>query len=273
VVKVIQIQCTAPIPMADVKRKFTEEVEFVIDTVNSKFKGKTLLTYITNLEINARLNLTDKAVALDLVLAYMKATVCMFRPELEDIVIQMLLSLQGKENSCTLSNEELHAFADENRAIFETWMRRLNAVPLYAEYCLADREDKLEEVPDSDGEMDIVTRLDRHRADYVKSFPVDEDGSLVGINYANLIQHPLFVLYLMGVGPEHYTYNEKLFNERRIFTGKNLFYYFAHVNNPVFIVMLASRSEEDMAELQSIMQAEAEVTAALVKEYPDVSLT
>jgi hypothetical protein len=268
---VIQIKTTVPIPMETIKRKFTEEIEFIIDCANSKFKKKMLLTYLTNLELTCRLELTDKEETLELVVAYLNSPTCIDMPDLEDIVMNMLLALQGKPSQCALSSEELFKFADNNKEIFETWFRRLNAIPLYAEYCLADREDSLNTDPENEGE--VLTKLSRHRADRVKEFPLDTNEQLAGINYANLIRHPDFILYLEGVTPAQYTYNEKLFNERRIFSGKNLFWYFANVNNPIFVMMVASMSEETMADFNAFMTAIGEDTNSYIKELGNVSLT
>ena len=258
-----QIQTTVPIAIENLKRKFNEDVEFVIDCAASKFKGKMLITYLSNLDIKCRLQLTNKQEALDLVVAYLNSATVINLYDLENVVINILLARQGKPNFSALIGEELDKFCVDNEEIINTWMKRINALPLYAPYCMADREDTINE------DLEVETTLIRNNRDYVESFPLDENDSLVGINYVNLISHPQFVVLLEGVTEKDYTFNPALFNEY-LFGGKNLFHFFAVKENPIFVLLVASQSKELLGELSDQVQLLQEQTAASVKELKHV---
>jgi len=220
---------TTPIPLQDLVRKQKEDIQFVIDYKNSKFRNKSLLVYLTNLDIKCRLHLESIEDALPLVKDYLHLPQIATAPDLDDAVVQILLHMQGKPSLLSFDPTE---FIAENRDILDTWMKRIRNLPLFALYAT--------------GEFDEV----------VQALPADENISVAGLNYVNLIKHPFFALLVEDVRPEEYSYNEVLFN-KYIFAGKNLFYYFAVKENPLFIgSLIAMEGEEAMQQFLAAAAAD-----------------
>ena len=60
--------------MSLLKRKFTEDVEYVLDYSKSAYKNREFITYLSNLDTKCRLSLPDQKEALELAIAYMPST-------------------------------------------------------------------------------------------------------------------------------------------------------------------------------------------------------
>lgn len=221
----IQIETTAPIPVADLKRKFTENVEFIIDVDNSRLKGRALITYLANLNIDCRLRVVDAVIATDLLAHYLNSPTLVKIPDLEDLTVRLLL--QASKRSSTFS-DEMDAFIHEHKDIVDVWLKRLYSLPLYAMYCREEWKG------------------------YVETFPEDTNDSLAGINFVRLIEHELFPFLLEGVEEDQYTWNRIFFNEY-VFAGDNLFSYFKSKNNPYFIGLLAFVMPEEFKEHLIVM--------------------
>lgn len=242
-----QVFTSTPIPLDLLKRTFTEDFEFVIDYPKSKFKGKVLLTYLSNLGINCSLHLPDVDETLALVGDYLKTPTLVSIPELEEIVINILLFRKGDINDLNIDVDVVAKFIDENIESIERWERRINALPLFA------------------------LSLHPGLKETMIGYPVDEDLTFSGINYVNLIKHRYFPLLVGDVPVEKYTYNATLFNEV-VFGGKNLFHYFAIKENPLFLSLLALTEPETGKELALAMDTEIPLLQKLNGELADVSL-
>ncbi len=213
---VVVIQTVAPIPVADVRRKFKENVEFHLDYSAGKYKGRALINYLSSVDINVRLMLTDPEDALELVKAYLSHPGMAKIDDLIDIVMNLLLALTGKPNALTFDPVP---FAIANNDIISTWFRRIASLPLFAFYVNPEVSDE-----------------------YVDSFPVDNDDSLPGVNFVHLIDHPLFPMLIEGLPQSAWNKNPTFFSEH-IFAGKNLFYYFATPDNPLHMATIAVGKE------------------------------
>lgn len=237
-----KITCTAPIGMADLKRKFTEDVEFVIDYEQSKFKGKVLITYLSNLDITVRLKLSSDPVENQKLLAdYLRMPAIVNVSDLEELTMNVLLAFANKPYSLPFDPSE---FIVENQDILEVWSRRLHSLPLYAMYTVGTQYH-----------------------DFVHGFPEDKDDSVVGVNFVNLIKHPLFVVFMEGVEESSWTWNHTFFTDY-MFSGNNLFKYFAIPENPLFITLLALQDQASYDSLVPLLNA-ADVEAA--KAYKELS--
>ncbi len=239
-----QVFTPTPIPLDVLKRKFTEELEFVIDYPNSKLKGKVFLTYLSNLGINCSLHLPNVDEALQLVAEYLKTPSLVSLPELEDIVINLLLHRKGDVNALSFDPTE---FIDENLDSIQRWERRIQSLPLFAISCISAHKD------------------------LVNNYPVDEDASFAGINFVHLIKHPAFTLLIGEVPESAYTYNPTFFNEH-VFAGKNLFHYFAVQQNPLFLSLLALSDPETGKELAEALEATPPILEKMLAENKDVPL-
>lgn len=206
----VVIETSAPIPVADLKRKFTEVVEFHIDVDNSRLKGAALITYLSNLNIAARLKFNDPEILQSLLVAYLNSTVLVSIPDLEDLAINVLLAATGKPYTLPF---EATPFVAANFDIVETWIKRIDSVPLYAMWC----RNELKE--------------------HVAQYPEDDDKGLHGLNFVKLLGHDLFAVLCYGIEESDYNWN-KLFFEEYCFAGANLFTFFANKNNPYFMAIL-----------------------------------
>lgn len=238
------IPCTAPIAVSDLKRKFTEDVVFVIDVDASKLKGRALLTYLSNLNTNIHLQFGSVEATTELLRDYMASTLLISIAELEDLAINLLLAATGR--AYTLPFEPA-SFIEENEALIETWLKRLDSLPVFALYCHPAHKEAVEQ-----------------------TYPEDTDESMAGLNFVKLIEHELFPVLMAGVQESDYNWNRVLFNEY-IFAGDNLFKFFASKNNPYFIALLADECPEEFGRVLPIMQTLVHKTTQCVKEIEHVS--
>lgn len=234
-----KIFCTAPIGLAELKRKFKEDVEFVIDYDNSRFKGTALITYLSNLDIQVRLKVTDPLAAQALLADYLKITAMVKIVDLEDMAINALLAYVGKPYILPFDPSD---FIVTHKDILEQWTRRLYSIPLYAMYSMGTQH-----------------------YEYVFNSPEDKEDTVVGLNFPSLIKHPLFAVLLEGVGEDKWTWN-KLFFTDYVFAGNNLFYYFAVPENPLFVALLAMTDEAAYKELVPMLQKADADAARVAKE-------
>lgn len=238
-----KIYTTAPIALPDLKRKFTEDVEFVIDYDNSKFKGKILITYLSNLDIKCELQIRDPDQALALLEEYLNIPTLVRVPDLENLAINVLLEYQGKPNKL---NIEVDDFIARNQEALARWTRRINSLILY------------------------TMQINQQFQEIVEEFPEDLDDGVVGINFVQLIKHELFPLLLEGVKPEELTWNKTFFNDY-VFAGSNLFTYFSVKENPLFLGLLCGLDHQS-SELTIIpaMGVAEQACAATLKEISHV---
>ena len=249
----IQIFTTCPIPTIDLKRKFKENIEFVIDCRNSKYKGKVLITYLSNLGIKCRLNLEDPVESLELVLAYMKYPKVASIPDLEQIVLNIMLAAQGKPHLLSFNPTQ---FILDNVDIVDVWMKRLCSLPLFALYSKVDKVVPIHIPADPENDIDEDnTKVELTRSFDVTKYPLDDNSSLPGLNFVQLIKHVQFAELMVGIDERYWTYNPDMF-DRYIFSAKNLFHYFAIASNPLFIATLMD--DEELKQLEVEAKAEIE---------------
>ena len=251
-----RIFTTAPIPMSLLKRKFTEDVEYVLDYSKSAYKNREFITYLSNLDTKCRLSLPDQKEALELAIAYMHSTMLTSIKDLEDIVVNLLLAYQGQPNFLAMTYDDARDLFKENKEIFDVWIRRLHSTILYAHYV--------------QHEINEEGELVRIESEELSKCQVDEDDRLGGINFVYLLDHELFPLLLQKADFNNLSYNVKIFNDY-MFKGANLFNFFANENNPVFIAITAKDDPEALLEISSAMEGECAVLPALFRELNNVS--
>lgn len=225
--EVVTIRTTAPIPTDIIRRKFKENIEFIVDYSESRFKGKVFITYLSNLDINVRINLPNVEETLELVSAYLSYPKVTNLPDLEMIAINLLLAYRGKPNFLSFDPTD---FIKSHEEILSTWNRRICQLPVFALYA----------------------RGGEYKA-HAEGYPLDEDVSMAGINYVKLIEQPLFSILIDDIKDEELTYNPMLFTSY-FFTGANLFNYFASPNNPMFFVVTATPEELEAAQAIGISE-------------------
>lgn len=217
----VVVQTAAPIPVNDLKRKFTENVEFHISIDNSRLKDAALITYLSNLNIACRLKFGDAEVMQNLLVAYLKSTVLVNIADLEELAINVILAATGKPFRLPFDPAP---FIEANYDLVDLWLRRLDSLPLYAFQC---REELKAEV---------------------LNYPQDENETLVGLNFVKLIAHDNFPLVCLGIEERDYNWNKLFFNDY-CFAGSNLFAFYAHKNNPFFMALIGQEAPEQFAAL------------------------
>lgn len=222
----IVIEAPAPIPIPLLKRKFTENIHFVIDYTNSRVKGNVFLTYLSNAAVDCTIKFTTLQERLDVIHDYMHLPGMANVPQLEDDVMHLLLAATGAPHGLPFDPME---FITNNEPIFQKWMRNLCMVPAYAFHSYAAYKpllDNVEEVPGED---------------------------LEGINFVNLIKHPLFAILMKDIPEEHWCWN-KMFFEEYCFGGKNLFTFFESTNNPYYVALMAMTVSDSQPELNALRE-------------------
>lgn len=218
----VVIHTQAPIPMDQLKRKFSENVEFVIDYDASSFKGAVFITYLTNLNLKCRLKFSSFESQLELLKEYLNSSMLVNVKEMEDLAINLLLLCRGENHFLT---QDVEPFINENEEIIEVWLRRILSLMVYALKCAPGT------------------------AHLVDGFPEDDNDDLAGINFVKLIDHELFPFFFGNADKAELSWNKTLFNEY-CFAGQNLFHYFANPRNPLFTGLLAFAEEDGLKKLE-----------------------
>lgn len=237
------IVTTAPIQMDLLKLKFTEDVHYVIDYEQSKFKGKVLITYLTNLNLSCEIQFGCLETELEMLKEYLALGTLVNLPQMEEVTLNLLLAVQGKENILTFDPTE---FINENFDVLNRWLINVNMLPTYALQChpkLKDMVQQFEEVEDS----------------------------LVGINFVNLIKHWQFPVLVSDIDESEWCWN-KLFFTEPCFAGKPMFDFYQDKNNPYFVSLLALDSEENFAEFDKALNEGVAQAQRMYGEMNHVSL-
>lgn len=234
---------TAPIPMDLLRLKFTEDVHYIIDYTQSKFKGKVLLTYLTNLNLDCEIKFSDTESEMSVFKEYLSLTSMVQAPQFENIVIHILLDVLGVPNGLTFDPTE---FIQENSDILARWLTNVAMLPTYSFHC----HPKLKE--------------------HVNNYEEVEDD-LRGINFVNLIKHPDFPLLISAVPDSTWCWNKTFFNEP-CFAGKDMFQFFMDKNNPLFISLLTMEGGPEAVKFIEVMSATANDIAEFSKGVEHVSL-
>lgn len=191
------IETKAPIAIEDLKKYFEDKsTSFMIDYAESELQGERLLVYLSNLDIPCDIKNYDK----DLIQTYLKATMIVNIPSLEHEVINLLLALK--------LNEEVPFKED-----LKIWEKKIDSLSLYNMYTI--------NVPEIQ--------------EWVAQFPEENTGDLEGINFISLLKHEETYTLFEFVKQENLTFYSKYFNEY-MFKGQNLYSYWAHENNPMFLL-------------------------------------
>ena len=221
--ELVIIETSAPIPINDLKRKFKENVQFVVDYDKSAFKGDTFLTYLTNLNLNCRVTFSTQESKLELLKSYLNSALLVKFSEMEDLAINLLLLCRGEMNFLDFDPVN---FIAENEEIIEQWLKRILSLMVFALHTAPNTKSMVEQ------------------------FEKDESEDLRGINFVQLIDHELFPNFFNSVEQQELSWNPMLF-DKYCFAGKNLFHHFASKRNPLFIGLLAIAEPDGVAKLEA----------------------
>lgn len=208
------IETTAPISIEDLKKHFTDKsCVYFIDYKNSKLQGKTLLVYISNLDISCDLNLSGLSVKelSELFREYLHFEMICNIPVLEQIAIKTIQYKKQIENCSNMS-----IFVEGNEDILNTWISKLDSLTLYNMTITGSEEFK----------------------SYVESFPENDTTSVEGINFVSLLKHENFYSTYEKIDSDSLQNYTNYFNNY-MFKGNNLYSYWANENNPLFLLTFA----------------------------------
>lgn len=223
------IHTSAPIPFEELKKFFQNDgVRYIVNISTSELKGDKLLTYLGNLDIPIDITYDKEEELFELAKNYLHFDLMVSINTLEDLTLGALFCLKG------LDNNGLEQFVEDNYEILQKWERRLDQLLVYNFHTVNH------------------TGYD----DWIAELPVDEDDSREGINFVSLMKHKACYVLLQGAKEENKMFNPTFFNEP-VFKGNNLFVYWAHDQNPIFLLQNAiSSGEISGAEYARITQAQ-----------------
>ena len=206
------IETTAPIKFELLKQYFeNEDTIYLIDLVESELKGDQLLTYISNLEMPIDIQHKNtpeyRAEISSLFTAYLESDVLVGIQSMEELAIGCLYTMKGMTSG---SYENL---VEDNFESLQRWERRIDELLVYNMQC---------------------ANIPKYN-EWIETLPVDEDQSLNGINFVGLMKYTPTYSLLGHAKQEHCMNNPTMFNDY-IYKGNNLFYHWAHENNPVFLL-------------------------------------
>lgn len=202
------VETTAPISLNHLKLYFTDKnTKYIIDYENSQLKGELLLTYLGNLELPCDLKIENIESMYDLLTQYLSFKQIISIPCLEDKAIDILFQYKG------LIETSDDKFINDNIEIIQSWAKKLDSLTLYNMWIIETDEFK----------------------DFVKTHPENDTDSIEGINFVSLLKHQHFYSYYNIMNEANLEYYSTYFNEY-MFKGNNLFAYWAHENNPLFLL-------------------------------------
>ena len=220
------IECTVPLSMELVKQQFQDkEMSFLIDVHNSQLKGKDLLVYIANLELNCELDLTNLTTQekMELLKSYMKLnTINNLQSMSLNLAATILLSIgiDWHENlqNPALTLEESKQFIAENKELFDRWNTFLASTMMYQVTSIKFLEE----------EMGTSAQ-----------YPHIDDINYIGKNVVNLFTVPTFLDTYYSKPTEFPMYYFKQQFEEHIFKGHSLFHYFCNNENTTYLMLHA----------------------------------
>lgn len=220
---------TAPLSVEELTTYFDtkekgERLAFIIDYTRSGLKGKSLMTYLSNLEITASLRVdidSPREERFDLIHAYMSSRSIVECPVLAATAAQVLAVVQGYAefhdylSHPILTPDETVEFVELHTDIVAQWAAMMNSMWVFAAECASDKT-VFEEVRPSLVEID--------------------DAYFVGKNFVNLFGlAPFMEIYYSRV-PDVMFYFTKQFHDA-MFGSKRLATWFIIPSNPLLFFM------------------------------------
>ena len=204
------IKTIAPISIDDLKKYFADkDTKYIIDYSTSKLQGIKLLTYLSNLDIPCDIEIDNTSDEFfELLKDYLNCPFIVNVDMLEKATILLLFTYKGIIQDNTFSK-----FISENSKIVNDWITILDSCTIY-NMSILDCEEFNE---------------------FVKSHPVAEEENTQGINFVSLLKHEVFYDFYEIIDQRKLKYYPKYFKEY-MFKGKNLFNYWAIIDNPLFLL-------------------------------------
>ena len=228
---------TAPLPMENIKEFFLDKnLQFVVDYNKSQLKGKVFLTYISNLDLPAEVDLTDVTTQdkFDLVKDYMEVRNINECKGLATLVGLILLHNRGvdiSDFSCPLTLEEMTEFAKTNAELVDKWYTFIDSMILFSMM-------SVQLTTKENDNVSGASAFEEAFPGFFDRYDVVDDALYIGSNVVNLFNVPLFLEMYFSVPTGQPKIFKQQFNEY-MFKGKRLFHYFSVENNTFFKFLLA----------------------------------
>lgn len=209
------IETTVPISIENLKKYFeNKEINFHIDYDNSVLKEEKFLTYLSNLDVPCDVNLNiENEEHQKLISIYMHMQNLVDITSFEEEVLCICLQAAGVVEV----QKEYENFMEKNSQIINHWLQIFRSLSVYNSYIIKEES---------------IKKTCREKFENIKS-----EG--VGNNFVNLLKYKnCDLLYFYNEDEKLYFY-EDLFEEY-MFSGKNLFSFYANKNNKLFLLTWAS---------------------------------
>lgn len=208
------VTVTAPLSIDDLKLFYFEDknVLYMIDYEKSTLKEGKLITYLSNLDIPADIDLSNTCgqdVAQLLAAYFQSVTICNINT-LEHLAIETVLTAAGV---VTTDNPAVQQVVDQHNELVMKWVKILQSLSVY--------------------NMSIVK--DDSFKEFANSFPVNDTKSIDGINWISLLKHPQLYLIFSKIDQSTLEFYPYYFNEY-LFKSHSLYHYWANENNPLFLL-------------------------------------
>jgi len=237
----MQITTPAPISLENLKKYYEDKTtSYLIDYSQSTLKRQKLLTYLSNLDLACDITITDaNQDFFDLLSDYFNTTSLVRVRFLELAAIDVLKEYKG-----IITDTRYSEFINNNKYIIEQWINKLDSLLVYNTFIIQDE-------------------LAQQEAD---SFPKDETNSVEGINWISLLKNIEFYDFYGKVDVNNLKFYTKYFNDN-MFKGKNLYYYWANENNPMFLltwgIITGEATPENFKQVMEASQQELKENVAL----------
>lgn len=205
------IETTAPISIDNLKKYFIDkDVMFLVDYTNSQLKGQKLLTYVSNLDIPCDIMFdTVNTAHLDLLKEYFHSGSIVNLKSLELAAIECLLEYKG-----IIDTNNFKTFISENLEIIQAWVSRLDSLVVYNMYSIDHNEFK----------------------EWATGFQEDTADTSTAVNFISILKYSHFYIYFGKIDDSGLRFYSTLFKDY-CFKGKNIFQYWAHEDNPMFLTV------------------------------------
>ncbi len=203
------LNVSAPIAIEDLKKYFTDKTTFYkINYAESKLRGSKLITYLSNLDLPADidLNVSNEEIY-ELIKDYMNSPMLVNIDSLEFAVMSVLEEAKG------LNKYGHESFIKQNQELVDKWISKLDSLTIYNMFIINAEETK----------------------QFAESFPLDETQDIIGVNFISLLKHPEFYSLYRKIDQSKLKFYKNYFNEY-MFKGKNMYSFWATENNPLFLL-------------------------------------
>lgn len=228
------IKTIVPIPVDTLREIIGDpDIELIVDLSESTVAPLQAMIYLSNLDLTVDVvfNDEDRLKVLD---AYLKLPTLLKCPALETLVIQLVLHLKGIVPVDFFPSE----WTEERREIITKWVSLIDSLIIYIPSIVEDDEMKA----------------------VLNAAPVDETNDMVGINFVNLFENPLFPLTLEHTSDHLIRNYVKYFNDY-MYKGHNLYSFWASPDNSLHTFMMSMiddtvATDEEFSEFVSSLSEE-----------------